>query len=338
MTDDTVFDITVVDGGPTGLFGLFCAGMREMSTKVIDSLKELGGQLITLYPEKFIYDMPGFPKVLAKDLVREMVEQGLQYGAVPVLGSRVETLTRQDDGVWLLALQNGDRHASRTIVITAGAGGFEPRRLPLDDAASWEGKGIHYFVRELERYRGRKVLIVGGGDSAVDCAIHLTPLAEKVTLIHRRDRFRAHEGSVREMMGLPVDVKLFWEVGEIRGDGLIREVTLFENRTKEICCLEVDDLLLWLGFHADLGPIKTWGLEMQGQQNCVNSRMETNLPGVYAAGDVATYDGKLKLIATGVGEATIAVNYAKTYIDPKAKAFPGHSSEMDQPPGQPAAA
>src|SRR5205085_11018173 len=175
-------------------------------------------------------------------------------------------------------------------------------------------------------------LIVGGGDSALDWALHLHPIAERVTLIHRRDRFRGHESSVEELHASPVDVKLFWEVAEIHGDGCVQAATIFENRTQERTTIEVDDLLLCLGFHADLGPIKTWGLEMEGGSIKVNSRMETNLPGVYAAGDVVTYDGKLKLIATGVGEAAIAVNHAKTFIDPKARAFPGHSSELDAAP------
>jgi thioredoxin reductase (NADPH) len=325
---EPITDITIIGGGPTGLFGLFYAGMREMSARVIDSLEELGGQLTTLYPEKFIYDMPGFPKVRAKELVAAMVEQGLQYGAEVCLGQKVEQLQRREDGVWELITVEGHRHLSRTVVITAGAGGFAPRKLSLPRIEEFEGRGIAYFVKEPERYAGRRVLIVGGGDSALDWARTLQPISRKITLIHRRDKFRAHESSVRELLASPVEVCLFWELAAIHGDGRIEGVTLCENRSGARRHLPVDEIIFSLGFHADVGPIRNWGLELQGSAIQVNSRMETNLPGVYAAGDVVTYDGKLKLIATGVGEVAIAVNHAKTFIDPSARAFPGHSSEL----------
>lgn len=328
MADERVFDITIIGGGPTGLFCAFYAGMRGMSTKIIDGLEELGGQLTALYPEKYIYDVPGFPKIKAKDLVREQVLQGLQYDAETHLGEKVLTLVRDADGVWLLGTEKGRTHRSKTVVITAGAGSFSPRKLPLDGSDVWEGKGIQYFIREPERLAGRKVLIVGGGDSALDWALMLEPLAEKVTLIHRRDKFRAHEESVNQLRNSTVDVHLFWECGAIHGDDWVQGVEIYNNQNQERRSLAVDDIVLSLGFHADLGPIKTWGLDMEKGSILVNSRMETNLPGVYAAGDVCTFDGKLKLIATGTGEAAIAANYAKTYIDPGSRAFPGHSSDM----------
>jgi ferredoxin/flavodoxin---NADP+ reductase len=328
VNDDRLFDITIIGGGPTGLFGAFYAGMRQMSTKIIDGLEELGGQLTALYPEKYIYDMPGFPKVLAKDLVRAQVEQGLQYGAEVVLGQKIVRLEPQEDRTWLLVSEQGYCHHSRTVVITAGAGSFSPRKLPLEDVEKWEGHGIHYFVRDMDQFLGRRVLIVGGGDSALDWALHLEKIAHKVTLIHRRDKFRGHEESVEQLLNSSVDVHLFWEVGQIHGDGHVQGVQIFNNRTQETQDLIVNDIILSLGFHADLGPIKTWGLDIHGSHIHVNTRMETNLPGVYSAGDVVTYDGKLKLIATGVGEVAIAVNYAKTYIDPHSRAFPGHSSDM----------
>jgi ferredoxin/flavodoxin---NADP+ reductase len=328
VSSDEVFDVTIVGGGPCGLFGAFYAGMRQMSTKVIDGLEELGGQLTALYPEKFIYDMPGFPKILAKDLVKGHVEQGLKFGAQAVLGQKVVSVERQEDGLWRLTGENGQVHLTRTVVITAGAGSFSPKKLPIEDAAKWEGHGVHYFVKRLDDFANKRVLIVGGGDSALDWALALEPLAQKVTLIHRRDKFRAHEESVESLMKSTVDVELFWEVGEIRGGTHVDEVEIYNNKSGERRVLAINEIILSLGFHADLGPIKTWGLEMQGGHIVVNSRMETNLPGVYAAGDVVTYDGKLKLIATGTGEAAIAVNYAKTFIDPDSKAFPGHSSEM----------
>jgi thioredoxin reductase len=328
VSDEQIIDITIIGGGPTGLFAAFYAGMRQMSCKIIDGLEELGGQLTALYPEKYIYDMPGFPKVKAKDLVTAQVEQGLQYGAEVVLGQKITELQRREDGVWRLVSEKGHEHLSRTVVITAGAGSFSPRKLPLEGTEQWEGHGLHYFVKDTEVFRGRRVLIVGGGDSAVDWALHLEHVASHVTVIHRRDKFRAHEETVQQLLASSVDVELFWEVGEISGEGHIGEVEIYNNKTGERRRLSINEIILSLGFHADLGPIKNWDLEMQAGSIKVNSRMETNLPGVYAAGDVVTLDGKLKLIATGVGEAAIASNHAKTFIDPKSRAFPGHSSDM----------
>jgi thioredoxin reductase (NADPH) len=328
VSEPRITDITIIGGGPTGLFAAFYAGMRQMSCKIIDGLEELGGQLTALYPEKYIYDMPGFPKVKAKDLVSAQVEQGLQYEAEIVLGQKIVHLQQREDGIWRLESEGGTEHLSRTVLITAGAGSFSPRKLPLEGTERWEGHGLHYFVKDTEVFRGRRVLIVGGGDSAVDWALHLEHVASHVTLIHRRDKFRAHEESVQQLHNCGVEVELFWEVGEIFGESHIDEVEIYNNHTNERRRIAVNEMILSLGFHADLGPIKTWGLELQGGSIKVNSRMETNLPGVYAAGDVVTYDGKLKLIATGVGEAAIAANYAKTYIDPHSRAFPGHSSDQ----------
>lgn len=327
---DPIFDITIIGGGPTGLFGLYYAGMRDMSAKVIDSLEELGGQLTALYPEKFIYDVPGFPRVRSRDLVAAMAEQGLQYGAAACLGEKVERLLPWEDGIWQLVTDTGVTHLSRTVVITVGAGGFTPKKLEVPRLEEFEGRGIAYFVKDLEPYTGRNVLIVGGGDSALDWAHTLEPVARRVTLIHRRDKFRAHESSVRQLHASSVEVNLFWELSAIHGNGRVEGATIFENRSGARRELDVDHIIFSLGFHADIGPIRNWGLELEGSAIRVNGRMETNLPGVYAAGDIAAYDGKLKLIATGTGEAAVAVNFAKTYIDPKARAFPGHSSAQER--------
>jgi ferredoxin/flavodoxin---NADP+ reductase len=328
VSETQVFDITIIGGGPTGLFGAFYAGMRQMSTKIVDGLEELGGQLTALYPEKYIYDMPGFPRVKAKDLVKEQAEQGLQYGAELALGEKIVTIERREDGVWVLTGEKGTVHLTRTVVITGGAGSFSPKRLPLEGVEQWEGRGLHYFVKDPEVFRDRNVLIVGGGDSALDYCLQLEPVARQITLIHRRDKFRAHEETVEQLLRSSVEVNLFWETAHIAGDDAIAGVRIVNNKNQEERDLEIHQIITALGFHADIGPIKTWGLELDGGQIKVNSRMETNLPGVYGAGDIVTYDGKLKLIATGVGEAAIAVNHAKTHIDPSSRAFPGHSSEL----------
>lgn len=330
VEDSQVYDITIIGAGPAGLFAAFYAGMRQMSTKIVDGLEEIGGQLTALYPEKYIFDMPGFPKVKAKDLVREQAEQGLQYGAEVCLGEKIVNLEQGEDGIWRLVSEKGHVHLSKTVVITGGAGSFSPKRLPLEGVEQWEGRGLHYFVKRPEVFEGKTVLIVGGGDSAVDYSLQLEPLAKQIILIHRRDKFRAHEETVEQLLQSRVEVNLFWEVGEIRGTDRIESVRIYNNKNNEQRDLDATEIITALGFHADIGPIKNWGLELQGGAIRVNSRMETNLPGVYGAGDIVTYDGKLKLIATGVGEAAMAVNHAKTFIDPSARAFPGHSSEMSK--------
>jgi thioredoxin reductase (NADPH) len=325
--EQEVFDITIVGGGPVGLFGLFYAGLRGLRAKLIDSLAELGGQLITLYPEKYIYDVAGYPKVLAKDLVKSCVEQGLRFNPVVCLEEKVSELSYHPDRRICLRTDKGE-HWTRAIILTVGVGAFEPKKLSLPNIERLEGRGIFYFVKEKQAFADKTVLIVGGGDSAVDWALMLNDVAKKVMLIHRRDRFRAHSQSVQELLASRVEVKLFYEVKAVHGSDQLEGVTIFHNKTGEETDLKADALILSLGFLADLGPIKRWGLAIENNAIKVNERMETNLPGVYAAGDAVTHPGKLKLITTGQGEAAIAVNFAATYINPQSKAFPGHSSMM----------
>ncbi len=334
---DELFDCTIIGGGPTGLYGAFYAGMREMSVKIIDSLGELGGQVAALYPEKYIYDVAGFAKVKGKDLIAECVEQGLQFGPTVCLGEKVEKLERDEAGNYLLTT-NKSTHRTKTIIIAAGVGAFAPRKLPksldlnpdlLDDL---EGDSVFYFVKELDTFKDKNLLIVGGGDSAMDWAMGLEPLAKNITLIHRRDQWRAHEDSVTKVLNSSVNVQVFHEVKTVSlENGTIQNVTIFNNKTKDETTLDVDILIMCLGFIANIGPIKEWGLEIaEGGISVDSGTMVTNLPGVYAAGDIARFNGKLKLIATGFGEAATAANYAKNYIDPTSKAFPGHSSEKDE--------
>lgn len=326
-----VYDITIIGAGPAGLFASFYAGMRQMKTKLIDALEQLGGQVAVLYPEKYIYDVPGFPKILGKELVKNMVEQALQYNPTVVLGERVMTLKRVDGGILQLGTDKGTQHFSKAVLITAGVGAFSPNKLDLPEVQKFEGKGIYYAVKDKAIFEGKKLLIVGGGDSAVDWALNFTNYAAKVTLIHRRDVFRAHEDSVTQLMKCGADVRLFYEMKQLvtNGDKLVGAV-IYDNRTKAESRIDVDAILVNIGFRADLGPIKDWGLEITGREVRATGKMETNIAGVYAAGDIATQmDGvKLNLIATGYAQAAIAVNVAKNFIDPTARVFPGHSSEM----------
>lgn len=322
---DDLFDVTIIGAGPVGLFAAFYAGMRGMKTKMIDSLAELGGQLSALYPDKYIFDMAGFPKVIARDLVRDMAEQAAQFSPTICLEEKVTTLSAVDGG-FELGTERNRTHRTKTVIITAGVGAFAPKKLDRPEFARFEKTNLHYVIPNLERFRGRRVLIGGGGDTAVDWALHLEEVASEVTLIHRRDAFRAHEDSVKKLHASGVRVMLFHEVKDFVGGDRIEKAVLFDNRTKDETTLEVDDVVVNFGFLANLGPIRTWGLEIEKISIKVNQQMETNLPGVMAAGDITTYPGKLKLIVTGVGEATMAVCTAKMRCDPKASYFPGHSS------------
>lgn len=324
-----IFDLTIIGAGPSGLFGSFYAGLRELRTKVFDILPEVGGQLAVLYPEKFIYDVPGHPKVLAKELVKLLQEQAMQWHPTLCLGNRVTALRRREDSILELDA-GGTTHLSKAALITAGVGAFTANKLTLENIGQFEGRGVYYFVKDKTMFRGKRLLIVGGGDSAVDWALNLKDYAQQVTLIHRRDQFRAAPAILTELMHSTVDVRTFHEIKSISGENKIEHVVIFDNRTQQETTLDVDAVLLNLGFKADVGPIKDWGLELLGTRYIkVNARMETNLPGVYAAGDIAAQPDveSVNLIATGFAQATLAVNIAVTYLNPQAKVFPGHSSE-----------
>lgn len=327
---DDIYDVTIIGAGPVGLFGAFYAGLRGCSVKIIDSLAEVGGQLTALYPEKYIYDVAGFPKIMSKDLVQVLLEQAEQIHPVFCLDERLLDFSYGEDHVITLH-SDMQGHQTRTVVICTGIGAFSPRKLERQGINEFEGRGLSYVVTSKEEMRGKRLLIVGGGDTAVDWALNLDPYAKEITLIHRRDGFRAHEQSLTNLFASTVKVKTFYELRTLKGNGAVEQAVIYDNRTKEEETLDVDAVILNLGFISDIGPLKDWGLELDKHSIIVNERMETNLPGVYAAGDVTSHSAKLKLIVTGFSEATIAVNFAKTYMDPAAKAFPGHSSTIGAP-------
>ncbi len=324
-----IHDLTIVGGGPVGLFGAFYAGMRQLRTKIIDSLPELGGQLSALYPEKYIYDMPGFPQVLARDLVKDMVEQGTRFGATVCLDEKVLQVQPQPDGTITVTTHRGV-HRSRTVILATGAGAFAPIKLNVPGLTDFEERGVHYFIKDKTQFEGKKLLVVGGGDSAVDWCMNLETLAGNITLIHRRDVFKAHEESIDWLLNRsPVDVKVWHELKCVQGGDGIERAVIFNNKSGEEFDIEVDAVLLNLGFKADIGPVREWGIELEGHKIPINRFMQTNVEGVYAAGDIATYPGKLDLIATGVGEICTAVYHAKTVVDPSAKFKQVHSSNLN---------
>jgi ferredoxin/flavodoxin---NADP+ reductase len=325
-SDRDVYDITIIGGGPVGLFAAFYAGLRAMRTKVIDSHHELGGQLAALYPDKFVYDVGGFPAVLARTLAAELTKQAMQYRPTVVLGQQVEGVRNLPGGLIELETESGP-HCSRSVIVAAGGGAFTPKRL-AGPIGAYEGRGLHYGVRDPWSFRGKRTLVIGGGDSAVDWALALSGIAASVTLIHRGERFRAMERSMQKVLASPVTLRTYCELKNLAGDQHVERATIIDNRTREEEALTIDDVLVNVGFTSTLGPVRRWGLRLDEGGVAVGSRMETSMPGVYAAGDIASYPGKLKLIATGFGEAATAVNHAKACLAPTERVFPGHSTTL----------
>jgi thioredoxin reductase len=331
MITHDITDLTIIGAGPTGLFAQFYAGMRGATARVVDALPELGGQLKALYPEKYIFDVGGFPKILAKDLVNQLAAQAGQFGGQAHLNERVTGL-EQADGHFVLQTDRS-RFPSRAVVIAGGIGAFSPRRLPQACAEPWYGRGVHEVVTDPELFRGRRIVIIGGGDSAFDWAHQLLDRAAAVTLVHRSDRFRAHAATVSEVQNAAAagraQVLTFHELADITSSGeRLSGVVLKDIKAKTTRAVEADAVLPMLGFVSDLGALTQWGLEVVNDEIVVNSTMETGRPGIYAAGDITTYAGKLKLIATGFSEAAIAVNQAVHWIYPDKKVNPGHSSNL----------
>jgi thioredoxin reductase (NADPH) len=326
--NEKVYDITIIGGGPVGMFTAFYGGMRQASVKIIESLPQLGGQLSALYPEKYIYDIAGFPKVRAQELINNLKEQMSKFEQTIVLEQAVQNVEKLEDGTFKLTTDK-EIHYSKTIIITAGNGAFQPRRIEIEGSEQYEGINLHYFIDDLNHFAGKKIVVFGGGDSAVDWALMLEPIAEKVTIIHRRDKFRAHEHSVENLKNSTVDIKTPFVPAEFIGtDDQINTVVIKDANGEETQSIDVDAVVANYGFVSSLGPIKEWGLNIQKNSIVVNSKMETSIPGIFATGDIATYDGKVKLIASGFGEAPVAINQAKHYIDPTAKVQHIHSSSM----------
>ncbi len=324
-------DITIIGGGPTGLFAAFYAGLRGVSTRIIDSLPDLGGQLTALYPEKYIYDVGGYPRILARDLAKQLIEQGLQFGADVRLEEQVQGLKHEADGGFVIAT-NRDSYPTKTILIAAGKGAFAPRSLECPGYDELLGKGVAYHVKDPTEYHGKKVLVVGGGDSAVDWVLNLKGKTTRLILIHRRDGFRAHAHSMKLLREAvdsgDIEMLTHKEVRSIDGEACVTGVTIFDNRSNEETHFDVDAVIALIGFKPDLGPLADWGLAFEKHSIKVNNKLETNIAGIYAAGDIATYEGKLELIATGFSEAAMAVNHAVHTINPTARYNPGHSTNL----------
>lgn len=320
---DVETDLVVVGAGPTGLFATYYAGFRGLRVALVDSLPELGGQITAMYPEKPIRDVAGFPSVKGRDLVAGLVDQA--SSADPTLLLERTALTMEDDAEGVtVGLDDGTTVRAGAALVTAGIGKFSPRALPHGD--EWVGRGVAYFVPDFEAYRSKDVVVVGGGDSAFDWAQQLEPVAASVTLVHRRDAFRAHARTVDQVCSSSVRVVTKAQVAGIHGGDQVESLVVrHDDGTEETLVCQA--VVAALGFVADLGPIQEWGLETSKRHVVVDQAMRTSRPRVFAAGDITDHPGKVRLIAVGFGEAATAVNNAAVVIDPTAHVFPGHSSE-----------
>lgn len=325
MSQDVDADALIVGAGPVGLYAAYYAGFRGQSVAVMDSLPEIGGQVSAMYPEKLIYDVAGFPAVRGRSLIAGLAEQAGQYEPRYLLGEEARSLSYQD-GNPVVTTWSGLRVRARFIVVTGGLGTFTPRRMTA--LAAFEGRGLAYFVPEPGEYRDRDVVIAGGGDSAFDWALALSRLARSVTLVHRRETFRAHEALVARVLALGVRVITGAEVVAASGEDWIESVEVRLGPAGETVRLPAQAVVAALGFTADIGALESWGLAVTGRRVSVDTAMATKADRVYAAGDIADYPGKVRLIATGFGEAATAVNNAVASLDPAAALFPGHSSDL----------
>lgn len=324
--EQTSVDVLIVGAGPVGLFGAYYAGVRGLSTAIIDSLPEPGGQITAMYPEKAIFDVAGFPAIRGRELVSNLVAQAAPFNPAYLLGEQAIGLERGSD--FVVTTSSGRRVRARSIIITGGIGTFTPRPLPTGE--DMLGRGVVHFVPDPDEYHGLDVVIVGGGDSAVDWALLLEPIAKSVALVHRRAAFRAHPHSVEVMQATSVRVITDAQVTAVLGDPVSEVQVSVEGKLTSLPC---DRLVAALGFIANLGPLLEWGLEIQQKRHIVvDTTMASSVQGVYACGDICEYPGKVRLIATGFGEVATAVNNAVRYMDPAASVFPGHLSDY-APPG-----
>jgi thioredoxin reductase (NADPH) len=321
-------DLLIVGAGPVGLFGAYYAGVRTLKTALIDSLEEPGGQITAMYPEKAIFDVAGFPAIRGRDLVEELVKQAAPFDPDYILGHQAVGLER-GDGAFAITTSEGLRIEARAIVITGGIGTFSPRPLPTGQ--EYVGRGVVHFVPDPGAYEGLNVVIVGGGDSALDWALMLEPIAKSVTLVHRRAQFRGHPHSVELVRASSVDIITDAQVHALTGEPELCEAQV--TVAGELLTLPCDRLIAALGFLANLGPLLEWGIEIVGKRHiAVDTKGQTSVPGVYGAGDIVDYPGKLRLIATGFGEVATAVNNAAAWLNSDVSAFPGHLSDY-APPG-----
>ena len=317
-------DILIIGAGPVGLFAVFEAGLLKMKCHLIDILPKPGGQCSEIYPKKPIYDIPAYPEILADDLVDKLMEQCSQFQPGFTLGERAMTIDKQEDNSFIVTTDKGTKHASPIVVIAGGLGSFEPRKPLIDNISKFEGFGVEYFIKEPNLFKDKKIVIAGGGDSALDWAVVLFEIASEVTLIHRRNEFRGALDSVDKVQQLKYlnKIKIITpaEVIGLNGENNLESITI-QNFDKSIEDIQTNYFIPLFGLSPKLGPISSWGLEIEKNAINVNNSLDyqTNIPGIYAIGDVNTYPGKLKLILCGFHEAALMCQSAFKILNPNKK-------------------
>jgi thioredoxin reductase (NADPH) len=314
-------DIIIIGAGPVGLFTVFEAGLLKLRCHIIDVLPQAGGQLTEIYPKKPIYDIPGFPVVLAGDLIDNLMKQIEPFKPGFTLGEKAISIDAQEDGSFIVTTESGTQHKAPNIAIAGGLGVFEPRKPPVEHLDLFETKGIDYIIKEPQKYKDQRLVIAGGGDSALDWTIYLQELAKEITLVHRSGSFRGHPDSVQKVMDLnaqgKIKLKTYTEVKELKGNEHLTSVKTFNKKEEQDEWIETDYFLPLFGLSPKLGPIADWDLEIE--KNAIKVKTldySTNIPGIYAIGDINTYEGKLKLILCGFHEATLMVQSAFKRIYP----------------------
>jgi len=314
LVNPECYDVLIVGGGPVGLFGAYYAGLRDMKARLIDRRHELGGQLTAIYPEKWVYDIPGIPAIRGKLLFENLLTQIAPY-AIPVsLNQEVVLIQKNRNNILRVETRDGHVYHAKTIVLSLGMGAHIPRRLDVPGLREFEGRGVVYGVQNLADFKGKRVLVVGGGDSALDLALTVMEVSKDMVLMHRSDRFNAHEETVKKLYASNAEIRTFAELAAIEGDDCVRRVQIRDTRTKAISQHDVDIVIVAIGLIFNLEGVKDWGIQLENNAIVVDHNRQTNLPGVYAAGDIATYPGKMKLIGTGAAEAMQAINHGKHYI------------------------
>lgn len=318
MSEEELYDVTIVGGGPAGLYTAFYSGMRDLKTKVIEYSSQLGGRML-IYPEKMIWDVGGVTPILGEQLIEQLVQQAKTFDPTIVLNQKVENLEKQADGTFILTSSTGEKHYSKTVILAVGYGVLAMQKLEVEGADRYEVTNLHYTVQELEVFRNKHVLISGGGNSAVDWANELERIAASVTIVHRRDEFGGHEKNVLRMRESTVDVRTPYEVVQLHGDeDLIKYVSIQHKETGVTERIKVDAVVVNHGLKCDYGALEKWGINIQDGVAIVTEKRETNIEGLFGAGDFIDHPSKVRLIAGAFTDGVLALNSAKLYLEPDA--------------------
>ncbi|SJZ71769.1 thioredoxin reductase (NADPH) [Pilibacter termitis] len=321
-----IYDITIIGAGPVGLYAAIYAGMRKAKTKVIESLSEVGGQLTTLYPEKYIYDVPGFPKVQARELIDHLVEQGKSFDTTFCLNEKVENLSKEGEIFCLKT--NKETHYTKTVILAVGKGAFTPRKIGLENEEVFHQKNVHYHIKDMSQFHEKNVVIAGGGDSALDWALMLKDIAKSISVVHRREKFRAHEATVERVENSEIKLLTPFTISSLVTNEQFDGVEIMHTKTKEKEKIECDHLLIHYGFTSDISPIDEWDFTFERQKIKVAEDLSTDIKGIFAIGDIASYKGKIEQITIGFGEAPRAVCSALSIARPDEKLRPVQSSSL----------